>query len=139
MKKFALALMALLCMALACTPVALASDCEQRICQLATANPKVTDAKCIVYERTAVVAIRTEKFSTRTQYEEFVKEFSTQVKAECEVDRVLVTRNPKVMKQLEQLSNLSDEQREEVIQQLLQELLRVRPLPHEVPKITRAN
>lgn len=128
MKKIVMALLALVALTLAVAPAAFATDCETRICELATQNEYVTKASCVVYERTAVVAIKTEKFTTKSQYETFVKELTTKIKSECEVDHVFVTRNPKIMRQIEELSEMDDEQRDEALQKILEELLRFRPI-----------
>lgn len=128
MKKFVIALLLVATIALSVGQLAFASThCEHKICELAKANEKVTDAKCVIYERTAVVAIKTEQFTTKSDYQKFVKELVEKVKEECEVDHVFVTRNPKVMKQIEELSNLNEQQRDEAIQKLIEEVMRRKP------------
>lgn len=128
MKKTIVVMLAVLALTLAVAPAAFAQTaCEARICELAQANEKVTKAQCLVFERTAVVAIKTEKFSTKSDYETYVKEFVASVKSECEVDHVFVTRNPKIMKQIAELSKLDDEQREEAIQKILDGIEKFRP------------
>ena len=121
MKKFVIALLLVAIVVLSVSQIAFAStECEQKICELAKACEKVTEANCVVYERSAVVAIKTEKFTTKSDYQKFVKELTDKIKNECEVDNVYVTRNPKVMKEIEQLSKLSEQQREEAIEKLIE-------------------
>lgn len=129
MKKLVIFLLLAVTLALAAAPMALAeTDQEARICQLAKQCDKVTDAKCLVYERTAIVAVKTEKFNTKSQYDAFVKSLCASVKSECQVDRVFVTRNPKVMRQIEELSQMDEDARQEAIDQLIDELTRLRPI-----------
>ena len=136
MKKFVFALLLVATIALSISQLAFAStECEQKICQLATSNEKVTDAKCIVYERTTVVAIKTEQFTTKTDYQNYVKELEEKIKSECEVDNVFVTRNPKVMKQIEALSKLDEQQRNDAIQKLIEEVSNRKP--HIKPLLPR--
>lgn len=125
MKKFVIALLLVATIALSVGQLAFASShCEEKICEIAKANEKVTDAKCVIYERTAVVAIKTEQFTTKSQYEQYVKELVEKAKEECNVEHVYVTRNPKVMKQIEELSKLDGQQREEAIQRLIENTMR---------------
>ena len=140
MKKLLLAILLVATIALCLGQVAFAETAtEQKICELAKADDKVTDAKCVVYERMCVVAIKTEKFTSKSQYDEYVNCLREKIKAEYEVDHVFVTRNPKVMKQIEELNKLDGQKRDEAIQKLIEEVLQrkphVRPL---LPKRTNA-
>lgn len=111
--------------------------CEQKICELAKENEKVKDAKCVVYERNCVIAIQTEQFTQKSEYENYVKDLVEKVKEQCEVDHVYVTRNPKVMKKIEELSKLEEQQRDEAIQNLIEEVVRHKPhLKPFLPKMT---
>ena len=141
MKKILLALLIITAVALAIGQTAFAeTDCEQKICELAKTNEKVKDAKCVVYERNCVVAIKTEQFTQKSDYETYVKELIEKVKSECEVEHVIVTRNPKVMKQIEELAKLDEQQRDEAIQKMIEEVVHhkhhIRPL---LPKMTIAD
>lgn len=136
MKKILLALLLVATVALSVGQLAFAeTHCEQKICELAKSNEKVKEAKCIIYERNCVVAIRTEQFAQKSDYDKYVKELIEKAKAECELDHVYVTRNPKVMKQIEELTNLNEKQREEAIQKLLEEV--VRHKPHKKPTLPK--
>ena len=138
MKKIFAIVLTVLCIALSVTTVAFAqTDLEQKICELANQNEKVKDVKCIVYERSAIIALKTEKFGTKNEYDLFVKTLINQVKTECEAEHVFVTRNPKIMKQIEELSALNEEQRDAAIQKLIEELSHRRPMHKiDIPKIT---
>ena len=129
MKKLILFALLTVILALSIGQVAFAETCcEEKICKLATENDKVTEAQCVIYERCCIVAIKTEKFTSKNEYEEYVKELTEKVKAECEVDHVFVTRNPKVMTQIQHLANKTEAEREEIIKQLLdKEMYRHKP------------
>ena len=138
MKKLLLALLIIVAAALSVGQMAFAeTQCEQKICELAKSNEKVKDAKCVIYERNCVIAIKTEQFTQKSEYEKYVKELVEKAKAECELDHVLVTRNPKVMKQIEELSKLNDTEREQAIQKLIEQVIRRKPhVKPMLPKLT---
>ena len=138
MKKLLLALLLIVTVALCLGQVVFAATAtEQKICELAKANDKVTDAQCIVYERCCVVAIKTEKFTSKSQYDEYVNELREKIKAEYEIDHVMVTRNPKVMKEIVELNKLDGEKRDKAIQKLLEEVKQHHPhLKPMIPKQT---
>lgn len=123
MKKVILAVLAMITLALSVAQIAVASTCEEQICEIATQNEKVTEAKCIVYERCCIVAIKTEKFTTKSQYDKYLEEVTNSIKEQCDVDHVFVTRNPKVMKQIENLSELNEDERDDAIRQLIDDVL----------------
>ena len=137
MKKLLLALLIVAAVTLCVGQLAFAeTECEVKICELAKSHEKVKEAKCIVYERNCVIAIQTEQFTQKSDYEKYVKELVEKVKAECEVDHVFVTRNPKVMKKIEELNKLSEQERDEAIQKLLQEIKHHKPRRPMLPKMT---
>lgn len=140
MKKLLLTLLVLVAVALSIGQIAFAeTDCEQKICELAKANEKVKDAKCVVYERNCIVAVRTEQFTQKSDYEVYVKELNEKIKAEYDVEHVFVTRNPKVMKQIEELTKLDEQQRDKAIQRLIEEVVRHKPhIKPMLPKKTIA-
>ena len=138
MKKLLLALLIVAATALSIGQLAYAeTSCEQKICEMATAHDKVKEAKCVIYQGNCVIAIKTEQFTQKSDYETFVKELTEQVKAQDCVERVFVTRNPKVMKQIEQLSKLDEQQRDETIQKLIEDVIRHKPhVKPMLPKMT---
>ena len=138
MKKLLLTLLVIVAVTLSIGQLAFAeTDCEQKICEMAKANEKVKEAKCVVYERNCVVAVRTEQFTQKSEYETYVKDLVEKIKAECDLEKVFVTRNPKVMKQIEELSKLNEQQRDEAIQKLIEEVVRHKPhIKPMLPKMT---
>ena len=130
MKKLVIYL-ALAMLVLAIVPsMAMATTTENEIANLAMQNPKVVKAKCVVYERNCLVAIQTEKFQSKTEYCKFVEQFESQVKAQYQIDNILVTRNPKVMSKLDHFEKLSERERNAEIQKLIEYLLnKPTPLP----------
>ena len=137
MKKLLLALFIIAAVSLCIGQTAFAeTECEQKICELAKEHEKVKDAKCVVYERNCIVAIKTELFTQKSDYAKYVKELVEKIKSECEVDHVFVTRNPKVMKKIEELTSLDEQQREEAIQKILQELVHHKPHKPMLPRMT---
>ena len=119
MKKWVLLTLLTIIVSLTIGQVAFADCCEDKVCRLATENEKVTQAQCVIYQRCCLVAIKTEKFTTRSEYDNYVKELTEKIKAECEVDQVFVTRNPKIMVQIEKLANKPQAEREKAIEELL--------------------
>ena len=119
MKKLLLLTLLTLMLALNIGQVAFAETCEETICKLATENEKVTEAQCVIYQRCCVVAIKTEKFTSKKEYDLYVNELTEKIKTECEVDHVFVTRNPKVMVQITKLADKPQAEREQAIKELL--------------------
>ncbi len=130
MKRFVIYL-ALAMLVLAILPTfAMATTTEKEIANVAMQNPKVTKAKCVIYERNCLVAIQTEKFQSKTEYSNFVEKFEKLVKAKYQIDNILVTRNPKVMSKLDHFEKLSESERKAEIQKLIEYLLnKPTPLP----------
>lgn len=120
MNKLILISLLTILLALCVGQVAFAETCEEKVCKLATENDNVCEAECIIYERCCVVAIKTEKFTTKTQYDKYVTELTEKIKSECEVDHVFVTRNPKVMVKIKTLAGKSETEREQIIKELLE-------------------
>ena len=125
MKKLVLVALLTILLALSIGQMAFAQTCcEEKICQMATENEKVIDAACVIYERCCVVALKTEKFTSKNEYDSFVKELTEKIKAEYEVDRVIVTRNPKIMMQIKALADKSETERDEAIKELIDKIVR---------------
>lgn len=122
MKKL-LALFIIVFALIAPISVAYATDTETQICEIATQNEKVLDAKCIVYQRACVIAIKTEKFSTRSEYEDYVNSLVKNVKSKFEIDHVFVSRNPRIMQQIVALSKLPQDERERKITEIIEKEL----------------
>ena len=120
MKKLLLLTLLTIMLTLTVGQLAFAETCEEQICKMAMKNEKVNEAKCIIYERCCVVAIKTEKFTSKKEYDQFVKELTEKIKTDCEVDHVFVTRNPKVMAEIKNLASKSQTERDEAIRRLLE-------------------
>lgn len=122
MNKKIIAALALLLIFVSCavTSTAFAAGCEQHIAEIATAHDKVVEAQCIVYNRACLLAIKTEKFSTKSEYDKFKEELTAQIENDCEVDSVFITRSPKIMHQLAQINKLSDGERQKAIEDLIE-------------------
>ena len=119
MKKIVLLALLTIMLALSIGQVAFAETCEQKICNMATENEKVTEAQCVIYQRCCVLAIKTEKFTSKNEYDKFVDELTKKIKDECEVDRVFITRNPKIMARISNLADKTESEREHAIKELL--------------------
>lgn len=105
-----------------CT-VANASSAEQQIEQIAIKDERVTKAKVALKNRICLVAICAKKFTTRSQYLQYVDTLREQIKSNFEVDQVFVTRNPKLFSQLEEYEKLDESERLKKIEQLVDYLL----------------
>ena len=107
---------------------------EQYVCELATSNAKVISAECVIYRRACVLAIKTEKFVTKSEYDEYVDGLVEKIKTDCEVDYVYVSRSPKLMNKLAELNKMDEDERAKAIEELIQKQLERRengdrPLP----------
>lgn len=131
MKKIIAIVLLMTLLACCATGVVYAETQEQHIISLATKHDKVTDAKCVVYKRVCLLAIKTEKFSTKSEYDKYVEELIEQIKKDCEVDKVFVTRSPKAMFKLNELSKLSEEQRQKELEEMIERELERREHGHE--------
>ncbi|MCM1533824.1 MAG: YhcN/YlaJ family sporulation lipoprotein [Corallococcus sp.] len=120
MKKIITGLLLAATLALCVCGTAFAATNEERICELATSNEKVISAECVIYQRTCLIAIKTEKFTTKSAYDEYLDGLKTQIKSDFEIDNVIVTRNPKIMSKISKLREMSDEQRNAEIEKLIQ-------------------
>ncbi len=134
MKKLLIFLsISLICIALLPT-FAMATTTEQDIENLATTEQKVLRAKCIIFERNCLIAIQTEKFATKSEYKEYTEQLKNIIKEKYQIDNVGITRNPKLMKEMEMLQLLDEQQRSEQIQQIIERYLNhPMPLPYIKP------
>ena len=132
MKKIAAIIMLIALLASCATAVAYAeTSAEQHVKTIATEHEKVLAAECVIYRRACVVALKTEKFTTKSEYDEYVNKLSEQIKADCEVDYVFVSRSPKMMHQLTELNKLSDDERTKAIEELIAQQIQRRE--HKMP------
>lgn len=116
-----------------CTTVAYAEITpELYVKNTACKNEKVVDCECVIYKRACLVALQTEKFTTKSEYDAFIDELTAQIKENCEVDNVFVTRSPKVMHKLKELNKLDDKAKTKTIEDLINRELN-RGIPHKLP------
>lgn len=120
MKKIVTVIILLTVLLACCTAVsAFATTSEEYVKELATQHDKVLSAECVIYKRACVVAIKTEKFTTKSEYDSYVDSLVEQIKTDCEVDYVYVSRSPKLMSKLVELNKLSDADRTKAIEDLI--------------------
>ena len=127
-------------LALSIGQMAFAQTCEEKICKLATENEKVTEAECIIYQRCCLLAIKTEKFTTKSEYDSYVKELTEKIKNEFQVDHVIVTRNPKIMMKIKAIAAKPEAERNAAIEELIDRIIRNPKPDHGIglPKRTHA-
>lgn len=137
MKKICLAFALILAVAVI-IPIAAqaATEQEAQICALVKEKDKIVDAQCVVYQRNCVIAIKTEKFTSKTDYEEFATQLEKEIAEKYDLDKVLITRSPKVMHAITQLNKMSDEERESTIQKFIDKLFHRDQQPGIQPRIT---
>ena len=118
-----LPILALVLLLLSCRTFASAAATSQEteIAKLAQTNEKVKTAKCIVYQRTCVIAIQTEKFTDKSEYDKYRTDLETEILQKYNLDKVIISRNPKVMHAISKLEKMSESQREEAIEKFLKE------------------
>ena len=121
-RVFAIILLAAL-LACCATAVAYAQTNEEYAEELATQHEKVKEAECVIYKRACVIAIKTEKFTTKTEYDAYVDNLVEQIKTDCEVDYVYVSRSPKLMSKLVELNKMDEDERAKAIEELIQKQL----------------
>lgn len=121
MKKIILVILLIATVVCACAATtAIGQTAEEKICEIAKSNDKILEAKCIVYQRSCLVAIKTEKFVTRSEYDRYLDSVRQQVKTQLEIDNVYVTRNPKVMQKIAELEKLDENKRQQAIQEIIE-------------------
>lgn len=132
MKKIVAIIMLIMLLACCATAVAYAETAaEQHVKAIATEHEKVLAAECVIYRRACVVALKTEKFTTKSEYDEYVDNLVEQIKSDCEVDYVYVSRSPKMMYRITELNKLSDEERTKAIEELIAQQIQRRD--HKIP------
>ncbi len=95
---------------------------SQQIVDIVKQNEKVLDAKCVVYQRNCVIALKTEKFVSKAEYDEFKTEIEKTVTEKFNVDKVYVTRNPRIMHAIEKFEMLPENEKQEFIENILDKL-----------------
>ncbi len=135
MKKLLLSVLLLVFAVSMSTTVCFATNVENEIITLTKKNEKVTDAQCIVYENNCVVAIKTEKFTSKKEYDTFKKTLENELCDKFNFDRVIITANPKAMQAINRISELSESEREDAIKKFVEFQLSPKPHRPHVPDI----
>jgi len=123
-KRLALIILPILVLSLLllpCTALAAVNAQETQIAELAQAHEKVKSAKCIIYQRTCVVALQTEKFANKSEYDQFRQELEKEILQNYNLDKIIVSRNPKVMYAISRLEKMSETEREQAIEKFLEQ------------------
>ncbi len=134
-------LVASVCIALVvvlCTPVfAIATTVEEQVENIAQSHPNVEKARCVVYNNCCLLAIKPQKISTKSNYDQMKQQLQQQI---CELQNfslVVVTMSPRVMQAIDSADGMDESQKQQFIQDLVQralEHLSKHPLPHKFAK-----
>lgn len=128
MKKL---LFSILSIVLAATflPVCAYADTSQEaeISTYVEQSEKVAKCKSLVFEKMCIVAIKTEKFLNKSEFDQFKVNLSRELGEKFDLEYVVVTRSPKAMHAIEKISELSENEREEAIKDLIKKLTSKRP------------
>ena len=129
MKKILLSIVTLTLAIAVLVPTAAYASTKQEteICNFVTKQEKVTDAKCVIGENICIIAIKTEKFVNKTEYDQFKENLKQQLEDKYDFDHIIVTRSPKAMHAISEISKLSDAEREQAIKDFIDTLLSQRP------------
>lgn len=129
MKKTLLSILTIMLAVAVLVPVAAYASTTQEteISEFVKKQDKVTDAKTLVYENNCIVAIKTEKFLNKSEYDSFKKNLYKQLEGKFDFDHLVVTRSPKVMSAIEEISKKSESEREQAIKDLLEKVFSKRP------------
>ena len=121
MKKIILSLV-LLMTVVAMLPVLANAETtqEQEISKFVSKQNKIAEAKCVVYQRNCVVAIKAEKFVSKAEYDNFKQTVRQEICKKFNLDNVLITRNPRAMHAIGEISKLSEQEREEAVRKFVE-------------------
>lgn len=123
-KKLSLIILSILTLTLLivpCTAFASVQEQESEIAALAQSHEKVKTAKCIIYQRACVVALQTEKFANKSEYDEYCQNLKSEILQQYNLDKVVISRNPKIMHAISRLEKMSESEREQAIEKFLQQ------------------
>lgn len=130
MKKTVISLLFLLIVVATLPFVAHASTTQEKeIINFVSQKDKVTKAQCVVYENNCVVAVKTEKFSTKTDYCQFKEKLVQELTEKYNFENVFVTRSPKAMHAMDDIAKMDGTEREQCIQKMIEFYLKGKPYP----------
>lgn len=135
MKKLLISILLIAVVATTTATVCFATNVESEIVALTKKNEKVTDALCIVYKKNCVLAIKTEKFVSKKEYDTFKTELEKEICEKYGLEHVVVTANPKAMHAINKISELSETEREEAIKKFVEFQLSPKPHRPHLPQI----
>ncbi len=115
---FAIALLLTITAVLPCMANA-ANKTENEIAQLVKNKEKICDAKCVVYENACVVAIKTEKFLSKNEYDKFKEQLAAELCKKFNLSAIVVTRSPKAMHAISEIEKMSEKEREIAIEKFV--------------------
>ncbi len=95
---------------------------ETEINEFVQSKEKICDAKCLVYENNCVLAIKTEKFVGKSEYDNFKEHLQQEIAEKFGLSNIIVTRNPKIFHGVEQLYKMTESEREEAVKKIIAEL-----------------
>lgn len=120
MKKylFAIALLLTIISVLPCIANA-DTKTENEIAELVKSKDKICDAKCIIYENACVVAIKTEKFVSKNEYDKFKEELETELCKKFNLSAIVITRSPKAMHTIGEIEKMTEKEREAAVEKFI--------------------
>ena len=129
MKRFLLPILTIALVVAVFVPVAAFASTTQEteIADYVKKQDKVVDAKCLTCDNNCIVAIKTEKFLNKTEYDSFKKNLEEQLAGKYDFDHIIVTRNPKAMHAIEEISKLSESEREQAVKDFVEKLISKQP------------
>lgn len=135
MKKIILIILLVALIATLMVSVCFATDRENEISNTIKTYDKITDARCVIYENNCVVAIKTEKFTSQSEYETFKTSLEKEICDKYNLEHLIITRSPKAMHGIKAISQLSDEERTDAIKKFVEFHLSPKPhRPHVHPR-----
>ena len=136
MKKAILSILTVILAVVALAPVAAyATTQETDVCDFVKEQDKIVDAKCLVYENNCIVAIKTEKFLNKTEYDKFKEDLKQKLEDEFDFDHIVITRSPKLMHAVEEISKMSEKEREQAVKEFFENIKNNHShRPHVEPK-----
>ncbi len=135
MKKVLSAIILIALIATMTVSVCFATDIENEISNTVKKKDKVADVVCVIYEKNCVVAIKTEKFTSQSEYENFKTSAEKEICEKYNLEHVIITRNPKAMHGIKAITELNDEERTEAIKKFVEfQLSHKTHRPHVQPR-----
>lgn len=135
MKKILAILLLTLTLLVSVSAVAYAETAEEKANSLAQSNNKIVNSQCVIYKRVCVMALQTKDFNAKSDYDAFVDELTSQIKKDCQVDFVFVTRSPKIMNKIAELNKMDEADRAKAIEEIIQKELDRHHDKHTMPRL----